>query len=328
MTTPKDGIDFDAVLGKSRELTSSEVTDTVGIPTYKARRYWRAMGFANVPDGEREFTSADIDALQTLRRLVGDGVLREPQTIELTRTLGRTGNRLANSVAEGMSQWLDAVGVTGAERPQAARNLAERVIPDVEKLLLYSLRRHLVVALQRRQREVATTGPVATVTGFADLVGFTRLSRQLSDEELARLVQGFESGVSDLITAHGGRIIKSLGDEVLFATHDPATAANIALDLAERVSRRKRIPGIRIGLEFGSVVTHAGDVFGDTVNLASRLTAMAEPNHILVGPALASALAYLPGYRLVTMPPIDVRGFGTAAPAELHRFAPAAEQRG
>ena len=143
-----------------------------------------------------------------------------------------------------------------------------------------------------------------------------------------RLVQGFESGVTDLITAHGGRIIKSLGDEVLFATHDPATAANIALDLAERVSRRKRIPGIRIGLEFGSVVTHAGDVFGDTVNLASRLTAMAEPNHILVGPALASALAYLPGYRLVTMPPIDVRGFGTAAPAELHRSVPAAEQRG
>lgn len=66
------------------------------------------MGFANVPDTDCEFTSADIDALQTLRRLVGDGVLREPQTIELTRTLGRTTNRLANSVAEAMGEWLDA----------------------------------------------------------------------------------------------------------------------------------------------------------------------------------------------------------------------------
>jgi adenylate cyclase len=328
MTAPKHGIDLDAVLGGPREFTSSQVSDTVGTPTYKARRYWRAMGFANVPDGEREFTSADIDALQTLSRLMGDGVLAEPQTIELTRMLGRTANRLANSVAEGLSQWLDTAGITGTARPPAARNLAERVIPDVEKLLLYSLRRHLVVALQRRQREVATSGPVAMVTGFADLVGFTRLSRQLSDQALARLVQGFESGVADLIAAHGGRIVKSLGDEVLFATHDPATAANIALDLAERVSRRKRIPGIRIGLEFGSVVSHAGDVFGDTVNLASRLTALAEPNHILVGPALAGALAHLPGYRLGTLPPIDVRGFGTATPAELHRSPLSAEHRG
>jgi adenylate cyclase len=325
MSSPKPGLDLSALLGKLGEFTSSQVSDAVGIPTYKARRYWRAMGFPNVPEGEREFTSADVDALSTLLGFVNDGVLDERQAVELTRTLGRAAARLANSVAEELSQWIDAIGVSGPERLPAAREVAKRVFPDIEELLLYSWRRHLAVALKRRQREIGMSGPLAATTGFADLVGFTRLSRQLSDKELTRLVQGFESRVADLITSHGGRVIKSLGDEIFFVTDDPAIGANIALDLTEMVSRRKSIPGVRVGLEFGSVVSHAGDVFGDTVNLASRLTALAEPNRILIGPALAGALAHLPAYRLVTMPPIDVRGFGMATPAELRRSALAAD---
>jgi adenylate cyclase len=112
--------------------------------------------------------------------------------------------------------------------------------------------------------------------------------------------------------------VKSLGDEILYVADEPATAADIALEITEMITRRK-IPGIRIGLEHGSVISHAGDVFGDTVNLASRLTSVAEPNHILLGPALAETLAEYPAYRLSALPPIDVRGFGIVTPTELRR---------
>jgi adenylate cyclase len=304
MTSPDSDFDANGCPEDQREFTSSEVSEAVGIPMYKARRYWRGLGFANVPDGDREFTHFDIDALSTLLDMVNDGVLNESQAVALTRTLGRSAARLANSVAEGMSQLLDTSEIAGDPLGSALREVSDRLLPGIEELLIYSWRRHFAVAMKRRQSHVSASGPVTI--GFADLVAFTRLSRQLSDHELAQLVRRFESRVADLVTSHGGRVIKSLGDEVLFAADEPSIAADIAIDLTEKVSRRS-IPGIRVGLEFGSVVHHAGDVFGDTVNLASRLTAMAEPNAIVIGPALSNALSLLTAYGGVKMRTVDSR---------------------
>jgi adenylate cyclase len=319
MTTPSDhDPDFSDILGAPREFTSSQVSERVGIPTYRARRYWRALGFANVPDGDREFTNADIDALSALLGLVDEGVLSETQAVELARSFGRAAGRLATSQAESLVKSLDATGASGAERSHAVHQRVDRRLPDFERLLIYTWRRHLVVAMQRLQPHVSTNEPTKVTVGFADLVGFTEMSRRLTEQELAGFVRRFESRTSDLVTGHGGRVIKSLGDEVLYVTDAPVTAANIALEIVEKV-RRRTISGIRVGLEHGSVITHAGDVFGDTVNLASRLTTMAEPNHILLGPALAKTLAQYPAFRLAALQAVDVRGFGMTTPSELHR---------
>ena len=321
MTTPPDPEpDIDDVLGAPREFTSSQVSDVVGVPTYRARRYWRALGFANVPDGDREFTNADINALSILLGLVNEGTLSETQSVELARNFGRAASRLAISQAESLVEFLDAIGASGAERSLEVRQRVDRGLPDFERLLIYTWRRHLAVAMQRLQPHVSTNQPTTITVGFADLVGFTELSRRLPERELASLVRRFESGTSDLVIALGGRMIKSLGDEVLYVADAPAAAANIAIELAEK-ARRGSTSGIRIGLEYGHVITHAGDVFGDTVNLASRLTAMAEPNQILLGPALAETLRRHPAFRLNALQPIDVRGFGMATPTELRRSA-------
>ena len=60
--------------------------------------------------------------------------------------------------------------------------------------------------------------------GFADLVSFTNLVRTLSERELARVVQRFEGLASEIVTQHGGRVIKTVGDEAMFVAQDPATA--------------------------------------------------------------------------------------------------------
>jgi adenylate cyclase len=319
MTTPPDhDPDFSDVLGAPREFTSSQVSERVGIPTYRARRYWRALGFANVPEGDREFTNADISALSALLGLVSEGVLSETQAVELARSFGRAAGRLATSQAESFVKSLDATGASGTERSLAVHERVDRRLPEFEKLLIYTWRRHLVVAMQRLQPHLSTNEPTKITVGFADLVGFTEMSRRLSEQELAAFVRRFESGTSDLVTGFGGRVIKSLGDEVLYVADAPVIAANIALEIVEK-ARRRPISGIRVGLEHGSVITHAGDVFGDTVNLASRLTTMAEPNHILLGPALAETLAQYPAFRLTALPPINIRGFGTTMPSELNR---------
>ncbi len=313
--------DLDKLLGSSRAFTSREVSDAVGIPMYRARRYWRALGFANVSDSDAGFTGADIDALSTLIDLVEDGGLDESQTVEMARALGRATARLSVTLAEELVKILDARGTNGPERHSAARQVVDRVLPDMDKLLLYSWRRHLAIAVQRLHPHVSSDGPTSATVGFADLVSFTRLSRQLSDPDLAALVERFENRVADLVTSYGGRVIKSLGDEVLFAADDPAVGADIAVELIEIVRRRPRVPGVRIGLEMGPVISHAGDIFGDTVNLASRLTAITEPNSILIGPALAKQLETSTNYELSRMPPLSVRGYGSVQPSTLRRSA-------
>lgn len=89
-----------------------------------------------------------------------------------------------------------------------------------------------------------------------------------------------------------------LGDEVLFTADDPESVAEIGTRLAAGCDSDPDMPGLRVGMALGPVVRHFGDVFGTTVNLASRLTALTEPNTVLVAPALATALAGNPAYEL------------------------------
>ncbi len=319
MSDPRDESGLSGViLGQPRRLTSSQVTLAAGVQMHRARRFWRAMGFANVADDDVEFTDADVAALKRFLCLVDDEILDEEQAIALARLLGRATSRLATSNAEALGHALDACGAVDGQRVSAARRLVDRTLPELEALLVYSWYRHLAVAMERLQPEVRSTRTSMATVGFADLVGFTRLSRQLSDRDLVALVNRFEGGIGDIVTGSGGRLVKSIGDEVLFVADKPEIGANIALEIAERISRRP-VPGIRVGLEFGDLITHAGDVFGDTVNLASRLTALSEPNQVLVGPRLATELATHRQYQLTELAPMQVRGFPPLSPSVLSR---------
>jgi adenylate cyclase len=121
-------------------------------------------------------------------------------------------------------------------------------------------------------------------------VSFTRLTRRLEEEELGELVEAFETAAADLVVAHGGRLIKTLGDEVLFSSDGAGTAAEIGLRLIETMTNDETMPELRVGLAFGTVTTRMGDVFGTTVNLASRLTSIAPKDAVLVDGALAQEL--------------------------------------
>ena len=113
----------------------------------------------------------------------------------------------------------------------------------MEQLHSYVWRRHVAAvagrALAASPDELETN---TLVVGFADVVGYTRLTRNLPDAELAELIERFESTVADVIAAGTGRVIKMLGDEALFAASDPAAAAAIALDLLDASSSTGSCP--------------------------------------------------------------------------------------
>jgi adenylate cyclase len=163
----------------------------------------------------------------------------------------------------------------------------------MSELLGYVYRRHLHAAARRAALadRVDAAGTVVSLTvGFADLVGYTALSSQLSDEALGYLVSHFEELARDAVTSGGGRVVKMIGDEVMFVVEDPAAAARIALTLADVFADDDVLSDVRVGLACGPVLTQEGDHYGTVVNLASRLVNVAYPGTVVASEDVHRAL--------------------------------------
>jgi adenylate cyclase len=320
-----------ALLGHPRSLGRREVSAGAGVSVVSARRFWRALGFPNVDDDSAAFTAADLVALQRVVGVVRDGVVDEATAAALARAVGRSTDRLASWQVQLLAEAVAAERAADPESVPDARHAAQvaasvvELADRLEPLVAYAWRRHLAAAVARlmadAEPELDHRGGVRSV-GFADLVSFTRLVRRLSERELAALVQHFEALASDIVAAHGGRVIKTVGDEVLFAAASAPAAAAIALDIAAAMSEDEVLPDVRSGLATGPVVMLLGDVFGTTVNRASRLTGIAHPGAVLVDDATAAALASVSGFDLDPMRRRALRGLGVVRPWRLRRASP------
>jgi adenylate cyclase len=155
--------------------------------------------------------------------------------------------------------------------------------------------------------------------GFADMVNYTRLSRVVDSEMLGKLLEDFETRATLLMAEHGGRIVKTLGDEVLFVADDAHAGAEIALQLVESHAEDEDLPDLRAGLARGPVLSRFGDVFGEPVNIASRLTSLARPGTVLIDRDLAAALADDPAYDLRSLGRHRVKGYANLELTVLRR---------
>jgi adenylate cyclase len=154
--------------------------------------------------------------------------------------------------------------------------------------------------------------------GFADLVGFTSLTRGMEREGLLALVDRFDAEARERVTRGGGRIVKTIGDEVMFVVPDARSGAEIALDLA-RIEDVEGLPPVRVGIAHGDVLLRHGDVFGETVNLASRLVSLARPSTVLADRNAAAELEGDGRYEVLRLRPRRVRGYEHLAAHVLRR---------
>ncbi|MER7310152.1 adenylate/guanylate cyclase domain-containing protein [Streptomyces halstedii] len=279
------------ILGADRRYTPFQAARTAGVSMDLASRFWRAMGFADIGQA-KALTEADVLALRRLAGLVEAGLLSEPMAIQVARSTGQTTARLAEWQIDSFLEGLTEPPEPGMTRTEVTYPLVELLLPELQEFLVYVWRRQLAAATGRVVQAADDEEMVdrRLAVGFADLVGFTRLTRRLEEEELGELVEAFETTSADLVAAHGGRLIKTLGDEVLFAADDAGTAGEIALRLVEAMAQDTTMPALRVGIAFGTVTTRMGDVFGTTVNLASRLTSIAPKDAVLVDGAFAQEL--------------------------------------
>jgi adenylate cyclase len=312
-----------AILGEKPVFSAAQVASETGVTIDQARRLWRALGF---PDRGLEvaFTESDAEAVSTLVRVVDGGLIDFDMAVTLTRAVGQTMAKLADwevATLVHRVQQMEAGNAATGSRATAGLHLIEQMTEPFERLLIYVWRRHLAASVARVEALASDDEDLSTTQmtiGFADIVGFTELSNELDQSRIGDLVEIFESRCADVVAGQRGRIIKTMGDAVLFVNDDPIRAYDTAEGIINVVGRDQRMPDVRVGLATGSVVMRLGDVFGPPVNLASRLTGVARRNRVIVDQSTADLL---PPDQFETrrLPERPVRGFGLVEPVAVRR---------
>ncbi|MBK5287361.1 MAG: adenylate/guanylate cyclase domain-containing protein [Acidimicrobiia bacterium] len=272
-----------------------DVARLAGIDHERSVKWWRAMGFAEVPEDAVAFAEPDVEILKRLVALAGAGLVDDGAILRLARLLGASFSRIAEAQLGVVEQLVAALpgadpDPTDAERlTSLVAAVDESVLDLLEDSLVYVWRRHLMAALGRRLETDDTAHEQAV--GFADLSDFTKLSQRVSVGRLANLVDEFENIAFDVVSTGGGRAVKLIGDEIMFVADSLPVAVDIGLDLAERLRAIAGMPDIHCGIAYGPTVAVGGDVFGPTANLAARLTTIARRGTIVIPRAAVGELA-------------------------------------
>lgn len=298
--------------------TARELAEAAGLPEDSTRRFFRALGFPDAGD-EVRYTDGDLAVLTILSKAVEASDVDLSTAVRLIRAVGQNVARMSDWQVAALASRAEELDANGSRRVVAER-ISEEVAEAMQLVLVHSWRRHLEAALTRLDVDAVAEGEhTAFVTaGFADLVNFSALSNELDSDRLGELVEIFESRCGDVVAAHDGRMIKTIGDSVLFVAEDADAAMDIAEGLVDIIGRDARLPDVRIGLATGLVVLRLGDVFGPPVNLAARLTALARRNRVIVDDATVDALSR-PDYETRRLTARPLRGFGLVEPVAIRR---------
>lgn len=293
------------IVPSRREYTPREVSETTGLPLEVLQRLWRALGFRQPADDEPALTDLDLNAVRSLQGLLHLGVTDLDTALQLARVIGSSMARIAEA---GLLRGAETLGASedSVLAADAFVSVAEETLPSMADLLTFVWRRHMQAVARRTLmlRPAAAhegAGPVLAV-GFADMVGFTLLSQHLRDDELASVVRRFEEISYDVVVGFGGRVVKTIGDEVMFVVDSAVSAARIGVSLADAYADDDLLSDVRVGLALGPVLVRDGDYFGKPVNLAARIVAIAEPGTVLVSDELHEQLVAEAGEELIGKP--------------------------
>ncbi|GAB3666621.1 adenylate/guanylate cyclase domain-containing protein [Actinocorallia lasiicapitis] len=315
------------LLGGQMRYTRLDAARLTGVPLAFTERLWRSFGFPSPPDDVPAFTEGDLEALRRIKDLLDREVMgaeSEEVMLRQVRAVGQTMAKLAEWQSSILTNALGDSTSLDEGSMRVIGELAEEFLAEMEPLLVHAWRRQLAAAGARALASAANEsdslpGRPPIAVGFADMVSFTAMSRELGEVELGRIVERFEETAADIVAVHGGRLVKTLGDEVLYSAEDPLVGVEIGLAIAEAVQNETEVPDVRVGMAYGPVLPLMGDIFGTTVNMASRLTSIARPGTLVADPALAEAVEGKDGYELVRIVRRPVRGLGIIQPYVVRR---------
>jgi adenylate cyclase len=308
------------LLDGPRRYTRLQIAEMAGMPPARTQRLWRALGFPDAADDAVAFTDADVQALHVLSTLIDSGFVGPDTEASIARAMGQSLSRLADWQTDMLADALLRGVQAGAGRDEQVAATADEAVAAAKELLPrlrqvqdYVWRRHLAANAERLLAVSASGDRRELAVGFADLVGYTSRSRGMGGQELGRMVEDFESTAAEVIARHHGRVVKTVGDGVLFTAATSVDAVEIGLQLPLVWDSEER-PPLRVGAAFGRVLTRLGDIYSPVVNLAARLTSLARPGTLLVDRDLADRIRDLPEYKVRPLRRVSVRGYDHLQP--------------
>ncbi|WP_372592642.1 adenylate/guanylate cyclase domain-containing protein [Actinotalea sp.] len=305
------------LLGGPASIDLAEAARMAGVPSAEIRRIWNALGLV-VPE-VGGFTRADVWLVRQLHAAESEFEVSDRTGVSLVRAVGHTTDRLVSWQVEGLVEHMrERYRLDDASARLMVLDRLPSIISLLEAQLLHGWRRQLAALAARIDAELGQAHrmeesdelPLLRAVGLADIVGFTGRTADLGSHALADFVHDFEAVARDVVTAGGGRVIKTVGDAVLFVADDAGAGARVATELARTFSVGSESP-VRVGLVWGRVLSRFGDVFGPAVSLAARLSDVAEPGTVLLDGGTATALGAVPGAVLETLGERMIPGVGT-----------------
>ncbi len=273
----------------------------------------RALGLPLPGNDEPIYDDDQIEVLKVLRGMRELGVPEQDIQV-MGRILGQSSRRTAQAIVDVVSRALLRPGDTEADLARRLANLAEAVLPMLDRVTGSALRLHLLDVIQREavvRLEGDLAGTRDVTVAFADLAGFTALSDRLAIEDLGRIAARFEELATGVAEAPV-RLVKVLGDGAMFAADDAAALVTAQLELVAAAADED-LPPVHAGVAHGPALHSAGDWLGRTVNLAARLCTVAPPWTVLATAEVRTACGDALGWEDAGA--YELRGIGEPVPA-------------
>jgi adenylate cyclase len=272
----------DRVLGGT--YTAREIEQRSGLPAAVMTRIRRLVGLVEPGPDDRVFSAADIEAARSIKQFLDAG-FSEDSIVEISSVLGEGMSRLAATITVAALRTFLRKGDTEEDAALRFMQLAERLTPAIGPILESGFNAHLRDTVRRGmlgRQELARGEPAAEqqlCVCFADLVGFTRMGGAAAVGEVGSVAGRLALLAADTVQPPV-RLIKTIGDAAMFVSPEAEPIVQIALALVDAVAAED-LPSLRAGIGFGPVMLRAGDYFGNTVNVASRVTGAARPGSVL-----------------------------------------------
>jgi adenylate cyclase len=301
------------LFGSEEPVTVAHLAEVAGCSEELARRVRLAVGLPDPGDAE---VCSPIEATILESFVSGAAVFGDEVTLQFTRVVGNAVSGIAEAAlalfAANRSAPLVADGATPADVARAGAEATEALLA-VPPLLDVLLRVHFEAASLDRFSGGDGRGPTVSVAvAFVDLVGSTQLTHLLTGAELAAALGDFERVASEAVVAVGGRIVKRIGDAVMFVASDAVSACDAARAVVAAVDAHPTLSAARAAVAWGSVLPRDGDYFGTPVNLAARAVPFAEPGTVVVSEAVRDfLLAAAPPIAVVPLGEPVLKGFDT-----------------
>ena len=303
------------LLARRRRHSMADAAFAAGLSHAFTERNHRSLG---LPLPEHDEPVYDDDQLENLRMLAGmlDAGIPEEDVHLMGRVLGQSSHRSAQAFTDILARAMLRPGDTEDDLALRLADLAEALLPLLDRLTGAVLRLHLLDVVQREAvlRVERDTGRLAgareMAVAFADMAGFTALSERLTIEELGRIAARFEELVTG-VAEPPVQLVKVLGDGAMFAADDAGALVAAQLELVA-AAQAAALPPVHAGVAHGPALHSAGDWLGRTVNVAARLCGVAPPWTVLATPEVQAAAD---GLRWEDAGSFDLRGIAGPVPA-------------